>query len=391
VVTTDLRVGLDLRSGGTAWIGGLYYLVNLAAAIRSLPKNEQPYLAGLGPADGADLDVAEFRDLLPVSRFAPSTGGPIRRLRSMIGGPPLGIARAADRLTLDVLFPTFDRQNTTAVVVPWIPDVQHLRQPENFTREERVARTEWARRMLHESPLVVVSSHAAGRDIAKSFPESSERLRVLHFHTVPVDEWLDDDPRETAKRYDLPDRFLFLPNQFWVHKDHKTAFDAVQLLRDRGTEICLACTGTPHDPRWPDHYPGLQQFIADCGLELQIRLLGRVPRQDYVQLIRASHAVVQPSRFEGWSSTVEDARAFGKPIVISDIDVHVEQAPARGRYFAAGDVEALADALSGAWSSEPVEDEHDVSNHHRELVATYARTALLIFAEAAETRNDRSR
>jgi glycosyltransferase involved in cell wall biosynthesis len=104
-------------------------------------------------------------------------------------------------------------------------------------------------------------------------------------------------------------------------------------------------------------------------------------------LIRASHAVVQPSRFEGWSSTVEDSRAFGKPIVISDIDVHLEQAPERGVFFPVGDVEALATTLAEVWEQNGPTDEREVFARHRELVAGYARTALSIFAEAAEARN----
>jgi glycosyltransferase involved in cell wall biosynthesis len=387
VVGEGLRVGLDLRSGGESWIGGLYYLVNLTAAIKALPESEQPFLVGVAPTTGGDLDESEFRGLLSVERFAAPDSGRVARLRSAFGGPPVGVAAAADRLALDVLFPTFDRQQADAAILPWIPDVQHLRQPENFTPAEREGRTAWARRMLVDSPIVVISSHAAGRDIETNFPEADGKLRVLQFHTVTDDEWLEPDPLEVAATYGLPDRFLFLPNQFWVHKEHLTAFEAVRLLRERGIEVCLACTGTPHDPRWPDHYASLERFVADHRLEHQIRLLGRVPRNDYFQLIRASHAVVQPSRFEGWSSTVEDSRAFGKPIVISDIDVHREQAPERGVFFPVGDVEALAATLAEVWEQNGPSDEREVFARHRELVAGYARTALSIFAEAAEARN----
>ncbi len=42
-------------------------------------------------------------------------------------------------------------------------------------------------------------------------------------------------------------------------------------------------------------------------------------------LLRGAAAVLQPSRFEGWSTIIEDAKSLGKPIVASDIAVHREQ------------------------------------------------------------------
>lgn len=58
--------------------------------------------------------------------------------------------------------------------------------------------------------------------------------------------------------------------------------------------------------------------------------------------------MVQPSLFEGWSTVVEDARALGKTIVLSDIDVHLEQDPPHGHTFRAGDPADLARALQEA-------------------------------------------
>ena len=80
-------------------------------------------------------------------------------------------------------------------------------------------------------------------------------------------------------------------------------------------------------------------------------LLGWVPYAHLFQLMRQSVAVLQPSRFEGWSTTVEEAKSLGKQVLVSDIAVHREQAPARARYFAVDDASALAAQLAEAWSS----------------------------------------
>ena len=70
-----------------------------------------------------------------------------------------------------------------------------------------------------------------------------------------------------------------------------------------------------------------------------------------MQLMRRSLAVIQPSLFEGWSTVVEDARALGKRIAISDIPVHLEQHPPGARVFARDSAESLAAILAEWWTT----------------------------------------
>ncbi len=62
-----------------------------------------------------------------------------------------------------------------------------------------------------------------------------------------------------------------------------------------------------------------------------------------------SVAVLNPSLFEGWSTTVEEARALQVPMVLSDLPVHKEQAEGIARFFDRTSAPALADALRQAW------------------------------------------
>jgi glycosyltransferase involved in cell wall biosynthesis len=69
-----------------------------------------------------------------------------------------------------------------------------------------------------------------------------------------------------------------------------------------------------------------------------------VSRADQIEIFRKAAAVVQPSRFEGWSTVVEDAKAVGRPMLLSDIPVHLEQAPEE-TFFKVGSHEDLASVL----------------------------------------------
>ena len=98
-------------------------------------------------------------------------------------------------------------------------------------------------------------------------------------------------------------------------------------------DIQIVSTGILHDYRYPDHRKMILKFIKEKNLSKNFVLLGIVPFDDLMSLIRHSMAVINPSKSEGWSSTVEQAKSFGKLILLSNIDVHKEQKPKRSFYF----------------------------------------------------------
>ena len=73
--------------------------------------------------------------------------------------------------------------------------------------------------------------------------------------------------------------------------------------------------------------------------------LGLIPFIDVLSLIYHSLAVLNPSYFEGWSSTVEQAKAYNKRIILSKIKVHKEQNPKYAYYFEPDDYIKLSRIL----------------------------------------------
>ena len=46
-----------------------------------------------------------------------------------------------------------------------------------------------------------------------------------------------------------------------------------------------------------------------------------------------SKALINPSFFEGWSTSVEEAKILNKKVLLSDIKVHREQKPTKSYFF----------------------------------------------------------
>ena len=87
-----------------------------------------------------------------------------------------------------------------------------------------------------------------------------------------------------------------------------------------------------------------------------------------------SAAVINPSRFEGWSTSVEEAKTFQKPLLLSDIAVHREQAPTLGHFFPVDDPLALADIMTKVVSSPSIPlDEENIAVDYKSRLCLYGQ------------------
>jgi glycosyltransferase involved in cell wall biosynthesis len=109
-------------------------------------------------------------------------------------------------------------------------------------------------------------------------------------------------------------------------------------------------TGHTHDHRMPAYFDDLLAEINKLSIRNNIAILGLIPKEDQLQLMRRSIGVIQPSLCEGWSTVVEDIRALAKPSILSNLPVHIEQNPAKSHFFDRNDPDSLFNAITKAWS-----------------------------------------
>ena len=69
-----------------------------------------------------------------------------------------------------------------------------------------------------------------------------------------------------------------------------------------------------------------------------------------MNLMRTAALIIQPSRFEGWSTVIQDAVALGRPLLCSDIAVHREQVPRALGFFPTDRADVLAELLAAHWN-----------------------------------------
>jgi glycosyltransferase involved in cell wall biosynthesis len=231
----------------------------------------------------------------------------------------------------------------------WIHDFQFVHFPEFYSASSLQVTRRGILRSVDMADRVVVSSRDALKDLLSFGPGAAQKACVLPFVAEISDQVYACDPRVAARRYHLPEKFVFLPNQFWRHKNHSVVLEALRLLAERGVRPNVVCSGLPHDPRMDTHFANLLRDVAEWGLHEQLIVLGLVPIDDVKALMRQAICVLNPSLFEGWSSTVEEAKSLGKRLLISDLAVHREQGPPAAVFFDPRDPSDLAQKLGIAW------------------------------------------
>lgn len=262
----------------------------------------------------------------------------------------------------------------------WIPDFQVLHLPQFFTPEDITYRKSGYAKGGDLATLIVLSSEAARKDLVTNYPSLAPKARVMHFVSELAPDVFGSDPSYVCQKYALPNKFFYVPNQYWQHKNHGLIVKALAIAMKRVPDIHVVFSGSQNDSRNPGYAEELRNVITSAGIDGHLSELGIVPKEDVYALMRQSCSLINVSRFEGWSTTVEEAKAIGKPIVLSSIDVHLEQNPPEALYTGTDDVNTLSEHMQAFW------DKYGAGpNPEKEIIAREAiKQRLRSFAQCFE-------
>ena len=336
-----LSVAIPFDHSG-AWAAQTSFLRSVALSLRRVKHcSARLLILNLSGDKGAQALAPDMRDLLiPIEREMWHSREQSNQLVRDLGidcvlnlfGPPPLVEKAG--------------------LVGWLADFQHARLPQFFLPQELADRDRIFKEVIQRSHRVLLSSSDAQRDCVRFQADSLPKTRVHPFPSGFAFQDLDT-PQSGAVvgKYHLPAKFILVANQFWAHKNHLTIIEAARLLVEQGNPVPFVLTGLPSDYRDPSNslVSKVLQAIAMAGIREWVIPLAQVPYADLIALLRHAALVVQPSSFEGWSTTVQDAKALGRPVACSAISVHREQAPQAVGFFGPTEPRELAQVIQRAW------------------------------------------
>lgn len=352
--------------GGQHWIAGVTFLESILKAVKSLDDSERPEVALLFNKTPHEEQLALLRpyidEVLQMPAAMPPRQLPVwhQHYRSLKRQLRLPVHPLAPDLVLE---PFLKEHGITAFfaknecerladvpLISWIPDFQHEHLPHLFSAQEMKSRRQHFSRIAKCADRIAVTSVDVQNDLKKFLPSAQDKAMVIPFVTSLPEDCMQRDPSGICNQYQIPEKYIYLPNQFFKHKNHLTVIRALEIAAKENPQVTVVCSGNTHDHRQPTYFNEILQEISARGVRRNFIILGLIPYEHVFALMRQSLAVLQPSNFEGLSLSLAESKSIGKRIILSDLEVHKEMAPEWALFFNRTNEHELAQCLLQTYS-----------------------------------------
>lgn len=246
----------------------------------------------------------------------------------------------------------FPAQDTWTYLLPVsslgvIFDLMHryeCRFPEVSSRGIYASRERHYNNMCRFSQGILVDSEVGKKQVAESYGVESAKIHVLPFVAPKYVRWncSNDEPI-----YDLPEKFLFYPAQFWEHKNHKKLIEAIALLRHKFLDVSMVFVGSRKNG-----YSSARSLVEKLELSKNIHFLGYVPDSEMPKIYRCARAMIMPTFFGPTNIPPLEAHVSGCPAAVSRIYGMTEQLGNAALFFNPSSVTEIADAIERLWTDD---------------------------------------
>ena len=179
-----------------------------------------------------------------------------------------------------------------------------------------------------------------------------EKIKVLNFASAILQ--VDNSKNvktvlhELVKKYQLMEGYFFCPNQFWPHKNHLQLVKAFYKIINENNDFKfkLILTGNKFFKKNNCYYyDEFKDFVDKFNMSEFIIHFENLDLIKIKAFYSGSLALINPSKYEGWSTTIEEARAYGLNLLISDIEVNREQNCQNVNYFNPNSISSISNSI----------------------------------------------
>ena len=329
--------------GGRQWIGGLYYCKNILYSVAQNQDLLEKYRIHIYVSKENREIFSEFEKQMRLSILPEN-----KKLQNL-----LLLCKTlwpGTAYVYYVLSAKYDKLIGKKSIY-WIPDFQYLHYPQYFTEEDKREKNGKYEVIAQSKGKLVLSSQDCLKDFLSLHPDCKIKCAVVPFVSYIEKELREIDTKiesDILKKYGLhKGNYLYIPNQFWQHKNHVVVLKAMKELKHMGEleKFRFVFTGEMLDDRNPSYIKEIKKYMEDPEIADHILNLGFLGRREQLVIMKNAKMLIQPSLFEGWGTVLEDAKVLDKLVVLSDIPVHREQMNENCMLFRPTDKRSLAETI----------------------------------------------
>lgn len=251
---------------------------------------------------------------------------------------------------IEVVLPCFFSMGKS-FSIPWVGylyDFQHAYYPSFFQEKEIRLRNHLFEEMVSDAKVILVNAASVKNDVNRFYPQAKAEVVQLPFCPLYAKNAIEKIDL-SAIFPEVPEKFFLVSNQFWQHKNHKTAFVGLAKFYEQYGyhHVHLVCTGEMHDYRNPGYLQELKDVLKENNIQHQVHLLGYIGKKEQQNLMQQAIGLVQPTLFEGGpgGGSAYEAIAMGKNVLLSDIPVNKEIQKSNCLFFEALNPSSFAKGL----------------------------------------------
>ena len=325
-----LKIAFIINFSHERWLGGSNYYLNIFKAIRLHTNHSIKIFTGINKTKlnpgFIDYEVIYLKSLNPKLKMNIFTNY-IRIFTLMFFKRDFILEKILKKYNIDVLSHSFPLGlNSNIKSLYWIPDLQELFLKDNFSLKKRLKRWIDNYIAISNSSGILFSSKTMRNIFNKLYQKSKKKSHVLKF----INYLPENKPKGNLTK-NLKNFFL-ISNQFWIHKNYEVVLNALIELKKKKLSPLIISTGTKHEYRSSTYYSSLLSKIKNNRL-INFKILGKISRNEQLNLILNAKYLINPSKFEGWNTAIEEAKSLKTPVIASNLNVHREQLGKNADYF----------------------------------------------------------
>lgn len=159
-------------------------------------------------------------------------------------------------------------------------------------------------------------SYAIKKEFDKLYPSEQTKSEVF-YNVLDISQIIEKSQKFIPKEFDRTDFNIVTVGRLTEQKGYDISIKAANILKKEGFNFHWYAIGDGRDKE------KLERLIHKMGLQNNFSLLGR--RDNPYPYIKHCDVYVQPSRHEGYSIALTEARVLKKLIITSDFPANKEQ------------------------------------------------------------------
>src|SRR3989344_8442803 len=202
------------------------------------------------------------------------------------------------------------------------------------------------------SLLNIVDAKSGAEDLKKFYKIAEYKIRSIPYNPPGYVFEYNNMPAEKieslTEKFNLPEKFIYYPAQFWFHKNHLRLIKALKILKEeKNTKVNLVLAGNPGANN--ENYNKVMELVKEANMQDQIFQLGYVSDEEVVAMYKKSYALVFPTLIGPTSIPPLEAILLGTPVLCSNLFSMQEQVGDAGLLFDPFDEKDMAEKIYQLW------------------------------------------